>query len=236
MTTPIPIFIGYDPRERAATNVLIDSLYQHSSAPLAITPLVTPQLEAQGLYRRERDPRQSTAFSFSRFLVPHLMGYRGWALFMDCDMLCRGDIADLWALREEAYAVMCVKHAHVPQETVKFLGETQSAYEKKNWSSMMLLNMSRCTALTPEYVNSASGLELHRFRWLASEDEIGFVPDRWNHLVDVQPHPVAGAREGGPGLLHWTLGGPWFRENRTMGGDLAAEWFAARDDAHSLWH
>ena len=72
---PIPIFIGYDPRERAATNVLIDSLYQHSSVPLAITPLVTPQLEQQGLFHRERDPKQSTAFSFTRFLVPHLMGY-----------------------------------------------------------------------------------------------------------------------------------------------------------------
>ena len=78
---PIPIFIGYDPRERAATNVLIDSLYQQSSVPLAITPLVTPQLKAQGLYWRERDPKQSTAFSFSRFLVPYLMGYQGWALF-----------------------------------------------------------------------------------------------------------------------------------------------------------
>ena len=89
---PIPIFIGYDPRERAATNVLIDSLYQNSSVPLAITPLVTPQLEAQGLFRRERDPKQSTAFSFTRFLVPYLMGYEGWALFMDCDMLCRADI------------------------------------------------------------------------------------------------------------------------------------------------
>ena len=88
---PIPIFIGYDRRERAATNVLIDSLYQHSSVPLAITPLVTPQLEAQGLYWRERDPRQSTAFSFSRFLVPQLMGFEGWAIFMDCDMLCRSD-------------------------------------------------------------------------------------------------------------------------------------------------
>ena len=80
---PIPIFIGYDARERAATNVLIDSLYQHSSMPLAITPLVTRQLEAQGLYRRGRDPKQSTDFSFTRFLVPHLMTYQGWALFMD---------------------------------------------------------------------------------------------------------------------------------------------------------
>ena len=74
---PLPIFIGYDPRERAATNVLIDSLYQHSSVPLAITPLVTSQLEAQALYRRERDPKQSTAFSFTRFLVPQRVVLKG---------------------------------------------------------------------------------------------------------------------------------------------------------------
>ena len=77
----MPIFIGYDPRERVATNVLIDSLYQYSSAPLAITPLVTSQLEKQGLYRRGRDPKQSTAFSFTRFLVPHLMGYQGGIVY-----------------------------------------------------------------------------------------------------------------------------------------------------------
>ena len=231
-STPVPIFIGYDRRERAATNVLIDSLYQHSSVPLAITPLVTPQLEAQGLYWRERDPRQSTAFSFSRFLVPQLMGFEGWAIFMDCDMLCRSDIAELWALRDERYAVMCVQHQHVPDQEVKFLGETQSRYEKKNWSSLMLFNGSRCTALTPDYVNSASGLELHRFHWLGDDNLIGSLPmERWNHLVDVQKRPLAEPAA----LLHWTLGGPWFREQRTMGGPLAAEWFSARDDAMRLW-
>ena len=153
---PIPIFIGYDPRERAATNVLIDSLYQHSSVPLAITPLVTPQLEQQGLFRRERDPKQSTAFSFTRFLVPYLMGYQGWALFMDCDMLCRGDITQLWDQRDDRYAAMCVQHEHVPGETVKFLGEVQSSYTKKNWSSLMLLNCSRYLALTVGYLNTAN--------------------------------------------------------------------------------
>jgi hypothetical protein len=227
----IRLFIGYDPRERAATNVLIDSLYQHSSRPLAITPLVTPQLEAQGLFQRPRDPRQSTAFSFTRFLVPHLMGYRGWAIFMDCDMLCRGDIDALWRLRDDRFAVMCVQHEHVPQEAVKFLGEPQSPYPKKNWSSLMLLNCARCTALTPDYVNSASGLELHRFHWLAGDHEIGALPDCWNHLVDVQ----ARERAEQATLLHWTLGGPWFREQRTMGGPLAAEWFGSRDDAMALW-
>ncbi len=228
----IPIFIGYDPRERAATNVLIDSLYQHSSQPLAITPIVTPQL--QGVFNRERDPRQSTAFSFTRFLVPWMTGYRGWAIFMDCDMLCRGDIAELWALRDDRYAVQCVQHEHKPSETVKFLGEPQTPYPKKNWSSLMLLNCSRCTALTPDYVNTASGLELHRFHWLAGDHEIGALPDRWNHLVDVQEAPVAEAEEG-PTLLHWTLGGPWFREQFGMGGVLAAEWYRAREDAMALW-
>ena len=230
---PIPIFIGYDPRERAATNVLIDSLYRHSSRPLAISPIVTPQLAE--VFQRERDPKQSTAFSFTRFLVPWLMGYQGWAIFMDCDMLCRGDISELWALRDDRYAVLCVQHDHRPNESAKFLGEVQSAYPKKNWSSLMLLNCARCTALTPDYVNTASGLQLHRFDWLDGDHQIGALPDRWNHLVDVQPAPRQPAAEGGPTLLHWTLGGPWFREQRTMGGPLAAEWFSARDDALRLW-
>jgi len=231
MIQAIPIFIGVDPRERAATNVLIDSLYQHSSTPLAITPLHTPQLEIQGIYWRPRDPKQSTAFSFTRFLVPYLMGYKGWALFMDCDMLARGDIADLWALRDEQFAVQCVQHDHVPGETVKFLGEVQSAYPKKNWSSLMLLNCSRCTALTPNYVNTATGLELHRFHWLDGDHEIGAVPEGWNHLVAVQDPSKA---EAAP-LLHWTLGGPWFKAQRTMGAALAAEWFVARDQAFRLF-
>ena len=231
MSLPVAIFIGCDPRERAAANVLIDSLLQHSDRPLSITPLLTPQLEAQGLYWRQRDPRQSTAFSFSRFLVPHLMQYQGWAIFMDCDMLARGDIGQLWELRDDRFAVQCVQHSHVPSETVKFLGEVQSSYPKKNWSSLMLFNCSRCTALTPEYVNTASGLELHRFQWLAGDHEIGALPDCWNHLVDVQEPAKAEAAA----LLHWTLGGPWFKAQRTMGGALAAEWFAARDAAFRLY-
>ncbi len=227
----IPIFIGFDPRERAATNVLIDSLYQHSSTPLSITPLLTPQLEKQKIYYRKKDPKQSTAFSFTRFLVPYLMEYKGWAIFMDCDMLCRADITELWNQRDNKYSIMCVKHEHIPGEVKKFQGEVQSAYPKKNWSSLMLMDCSKCKELTVDYVNKASGLELHRFLWLRDDNLIGEINGNWNYLVGVQKEDDASNSK----LSHWTLGGPWFNDQRTLGGASAAEWFASRDKAFKLW-
>ncbi len=230
-TQLIKIFIGYDYRERAATNVLIDSIYQKASIPVCFIPLVISQLKKQGFYWRERDPKQSTDFSFSRFLVPKLMGYKGWAIFMDCDMLCKVDIKKLWDLRDEQYSVMCVKHDHNPTENIKFLGEIQSNYPKKNWSSLMLFNCEKCKKLTPSYVNKASGLDLHRFNWLKSDSEIGGIPMNWNFLVDVQKSML----NSDPNMLHWTLGGPWFNEQALKGDKFSLEWFRARDNAIKLW-
>ena len=181
MTIPIKIYIGFDPRETIAFHVLAHSIHVRSSLPVSITPLMLDQLR-QAL-TRERHPLQSTDFSFSRFLTPFLSEYAGWSVFMDCDMLMRDDIARLYALRDERYAVMVVKHDHVPKEAVKFLDQPQSAYQKKNWSSVMLFNNARCRALTPHYVNHASGLELHQFKWVGNDDLIGQIPARWNHLV-----------------------------------------------------
>ena len=215
----INIFIGYDPREAVAWNVLASSIHRRASEPVAVAPLMLSQLH--GVYTRERHPLQSTAFSFSRFLTPYLSGFDGWSLFMDCDMLMLDDVARLWALRDDRYAVMVVKHDHVPRETVKFLGEPQSKYEKKNWSSVMLFNNARCRALTPDYVNRATGLELHQFKWLGDDALIGELPSRWNHLVGYDV-PRADA-----GLVHYTLGGPYFPEY--AGCEYAREWFAERD-------
>lgn len=204
---PARVFIGYDPREEVAVNVLSASFQAHASIPVQIAQVRLDQLK--GVYRREPDPKQSTAFSFSRFLVPWLAGYRGWALFIDADMLCLGDIAELWALRDERRAVQVVKHQHDCEPGLKFQGMPQTPYGRKNWSSVMLFNCERCRALTPEFVNSATGLELHQFRWLA-DAEIGELPPAWNVLVGVQELPPE------PKVLHYTLGGPWFDDCRTM--------------------
>ena len=158
----IRIFIGYDSREAVAFNVLSHSIHARASEPVEIAPLMLSQL--QNVFKREAHPLQSTEFSFSRFLVPHLSQYKGWSLFCDCDMLMLDDLANLWDLRDETYAVQVVKHEHNPKETKKFLNNPQSRYEKKNWSSVILFNNAKCMALTPAYVNTATGLELHQFK------------------------------------------------------------------------
>ena len=232
----IPIFIGYDFRERAATNVLIDSLYQHSTYPLSITPLVTSQLVKQGYHNRERDEKQSTDFSFTRFLVPFLMNFEGWAIFMDCDMLCFSDIGELWEQRNDKYSLLCVKHNHKPQEGKKFQGEIQSSYPKKNWSSLMLFNCKKCKSLTIDYVNKSSGLDLHRFNWLESNNQIGSIKgDGWNRLLLEDSVTKDFHKDGKSKLVHWTLGGPWFKDQRNKGGTFSTAWFCARDEAMRLW-
>jgi hypothetical protein len=212
---PIRIFIGYDPRETVAFSVLAHSINARASVPVSITPLMLSQLA--GVYTRERHPLQSTDFSFTRFLAPYLCGYQGWALFMDCDMLMVDDIARLWALRDENFAVQVVKHNHVPREEVKFLNAAQTKYEKKNWSSVMLFNCAKCTVLTPQFVNTASGLELHQFKWLDDDALIGEIPHRWNHLVG---YDAAGAEVSN---LHYTQGGPYFDAYRDC--DHAEDWW-----------
>ena len=216
----IRIFVGYDPRETVAFHVLSHSIHSRASVPVSVTPLMLDQLD--GLMWRERHNLQSTDFSFSRFLVPYLCHYEGWAVFMDCDMLMLDDVANLWRLRDDHYAVQCVKHDHRPSEDTKFLNQTQTQYEKKNWSSVMLFNTTKCTTLTPKYVNTASGLALHRFHWLNNDNLIGEIPPRWNHLVDYDPEQSVSDISN----LHFTTGGPYFEAYRSCG--YASLWFEER--------
>ena len=152
------VFIGYDPSEEIALHVLRSSIERRASRPVSFHRLDLKQLQNCGLMTRERHPLQSTEFSFSRFLVPYLSGYQGYSLFMDCDMLMRADIVDLFNEFDPEYAVQVVKHDYVPKDSVKFLGNMQTTYQKKNWSSLMLFNNKKCHALTPESVNTESGL------------------------------------------------------------------------------
>lgn len=216
----IRVFVGYDSHLPVLYNVLQHSIQVRASEPVSITPVMLSQLK--GVFERPRDPLSSTEFSFSRFLVPYLSGFEGWSLFIDNDMLMLGDIAELWSLRDERYAVMCTKHEHRPTAHVKFLNTIQTRYEKKNWSSCMLFNNARCTALSPQFVNVATGLELHQFKWLSSDALIGEIPLRWNHLADCNQESTEQ-----PLMIHYTLGGPYFKEYQNC--EFSTEWFMERD-------
>lgn len=210
------VFIGYDPRESVAFYTLAHSILRRASVPVSITPLMRSQLK--GIYRRGRGPTESTEFSLTRFLVPRLSGFRGWSVFMDCDMLCRSDIAELATRIERGAdkAVLVCKHEYVPKTERKFLDQVQTKYARKNWSSLMAFNNARCTALSEDYVNAATGLDLHRFAW-TEDGSIGELPLEWNWLVGEYDYR-ADAK-----IVHYTLGGPYFDDYRDC--DYAAEWF-----------
>ena len=223
--TPLPIYIGYDPNEKIALHVLAHSIMTRASRPVAIIPLMQQSLRLSGAWDRERGPTESTEFSLTRFMVPFLSDYRGVSIFMDCDILCRCDITELefemrkFEFSDQGPAVLVCKHDYTPKSVTKFLGQQQTNYKCKNWSSMMVFNNAKCKALTLDYVNTATGLDLHRFNWL-EEEQVGGLPLDWNWLVgEYEPNPDARC-------LHYTLGGPWFKETERC--DQADLWFEER--------
>lgn len=211
----LTVYIGWDPAETEAYKVAEHSCIAKSSQPVRVIPLKAHELyqwrllwrpvEFSGPLMRDHlsSAPQATQFASSRFLVPSLHK-SGWALFIDCDMLFLDDVAELFSYADPRYAVMCVKHNHQPKETKKMGGHEQTAYQRKNWSSVMLWNCDHPSnnRLTVEMINSWPGLLLHRFAWLKDE-EIGELPAEWNWLVNVSPKPKQ------PKLAHYTLGGPW---------------------------
>jgi len=218
---PLKIFIGYDHAESVAFHTMCSSIIRRASVPVSIVPIALSTLK--DILPRERDPMQSNEFAFSRFLVPYLCNYEGRAVFMDCDMLIIDDIANLFALAVDDYAVQVVKHDHTPITDMKYLGQKQTQYPMKNWSSVMLFNNEKCKNLTPEYINKAPGLDLHQFKWLEGPHQIGDLPLEWNYLVDYYPHQRVDTLCN----LHYTEGGPYFEDYRDC--SYGKEWWEEYD-------
>jgi lipopolysaccharide biosynthesis glycosyltransferase len=214
---PIPIFVGYDPREAVVYHTCANSIIRHASRPVAIIPL------ALNLFTdyTETHTDGSNHFIYSRFLVPHLMDYLGHAIFIDGDMIVRADIAELWDLRDYTVDVQVVKHDYQTRMTEKYLGAKNENYPRKNWSSVILWNCQNPAnkRLTPQFIEKATGAELHRFTWIKDE-RIGELPREWNWLPDEFGINVEAK------LLHYTLGTPSFHEFATT--PMGDEWHRER--------
>lgn len=222
----LPVYIGWDSREAVAADVCSHSIKKRTPAAVKIKYLKHRELRKDGVFSRPwlvdgptggwtdlLDNRPfSTEFSHTRFLVPSLMKYKGWALFCDSDMVFLTDIGDLFALCNDKYAVMCVKHIHKPApQSMKMDGRQQLSYHRKNWSSFVLFNCGHPSnaCLTPERVNFMKGSDLHSFSWL-KEHEIGDLPYSYNFISGVSPKLEKSGQM--PDVIHYTEGGPWFPE------------------------
>jgi len=198
------------------------------SVPLDIQRISQLDLEKRGVWKRAQDPKQSTQFTYSRFYLPYLMNYKGWAYFCDDDFLILQDFAELIDLCDDKYAIMCVQHDYKPTETSKLRGCEQALYPRKNWSSSFLINCGHPAnkACTLKLLNEAPhGGFLHRFTWITDDSLIGEIPMKWNFLVGWHDK----FKTGVPGCVHYTLGGPWYpdyREALPPLNDYQEEWFA----------
>lgn len=220
----INLYYGFDNRESIGAAVFQHSVVTRSSHPVAFIPL---HLDNMKKFYTEDHTDGSNDFIYSRFLIPYLQGYTGWAIFMDgSDMLCQADIAELWSLRDPFdKAVQVVKHNYATKQNRKYVGTDMEAdnedYPRKNWSSVMLINCAHYAwrQVTPEFVQRSSGSILHRFAFM-TDDEIGDLPKEWNHIViENEPNPQAK-------LVHYTLGIPAFKHYEHC--EFSDQWFHER--------
>lgn len=244
----LSIYIGYDSREAICSDVASHSIRKRTETPINISYLKHRDLRKSGAFLRpwlvESDTGNwkdlidnkpfSTEFSHTRFLVPFLMKYRGWALFMDSDMVFLSDVKKLFALCDDKFAVMCVKHQHKPKRGEKMDGRAQLSYHRKNWSSFVLFNCGHSSNrdLTPAQVNSMRGADLHAFTWLR-DNEIGALPYSYNYIPNVSPK-LAPERGGMPDVIHYTDGGPWFPECQDV--PYAGTWLEEYEDFQQNGH
>ena len=221
----INFFIGYDPKEDIAYRICKYSLLKRASTTVKVFSLKLDELIAKKLYTRTVDPLASTQFTYSRFLVPKLMNYTGWAVFCDCDFIFLDDVNNLIKNLDNSKALYCVQHDYTPKEKHKMDGQKQTIYPRKNWSSFILFNCSHPSTknLTVETVNSENGAYLHQFKWCKNE-EIGKLDERWNWLEGW----TSNHNNNKPFAVHYTRGGPWFSEWQDV--EYAKEWINERDE------
>lgn len=228
------IFVGRDKRctaQALSYDACINSMIQYFdvNTEVQFIGLFKDQLIKDGIYNREDDAKQSTEFTYTRFLVPYLSNYNGVSLFCDSDFIFNCDVMEILKYFDKNNSVTCVKHEYKEcKSKFKMDGKPQEWYPRKNWSSLMLFNNEHedCKKLIPELISTESARYLHRMEW-TTDDKIGEIPKEWNYLVGYyEKKPFSEIK-----ALHYTDGVPWYKNYRNC--DYADEWFSSLEqDKH----
>ena len=213
MVEPVDIVVGFDQKEDVAYHTFVQSVINTATLPVRFLPL---NINSLSTYKEVHEDG-SNNFIYSRFLVPYLLNFKGWAIYADGDMVCLEDIKKLWDLRDENYAVQVVKHNYKTKITKKYLGHKNEDYPRKNWSSLILWNCKHPShkVLTPKFIQKQSGAYLHRFSWI-KDNEIGELIKEWNWLA------MEYEEKDDINLIHYTIGTPCFKEYENT--SLASYW------------
>ncbi|MBX4994136.1 hypothetical protein ABID08_006144 [Rhizobium binae] len=215
----IRVFVGTDRSQMLAVNVLEYSIKRHTDAKVEVFGMLDLPVPAP------LDPRngQRTGFSFSRFTIPALNGYKGKAIYMDADMIVMKDIQGLWNIPFDGAKIIVqqeVKHTEVT--TAK---EGAPAARKKQ-CAVMLIDCAACDWKVEEIV---LGMDERKYDYdqlmsefcILEESEVKYgVPFEWNSLEHWDANTC---------LLHYTdvytqpwtysghpLGYIWFNEVNRM--------------------
>ncbi len=211
MTPKLTIYIGYDEKEKINYDVLVHSINRNQSNPVTIKPLIQSELRKSGSYYRDSQDGCATEFGFTRFLVPHLNDYQGWAVFMDCDMLLTRDPWEIMDHTNPEKSALCCQHDYKSSTNIKMDNMKQGSFPRKNWSSFILYNCEHpdCKRLTPESIANGSPAYLHQFKW-TTDNKLGIMPLEFNWLVGEYDLYQKGKEL--PFNLHYTLGSPAFAD------------------------
>ena len=213
MNDIVDVVVGFDQREAVAYHAFTQSVIEKSSIPIRFLPLNINSLNDY----KETHKDGSNEFIYSRFLVPYLMNFKGWAIYADGDMVCLEDIKKLWNLRDNKYAIQVVKHDYKTKIKKKYWGNKNENYPRKNWSSLILWNCEHKShkILTPDFIQKQTGAFLHRFNWI-KDSEIGDINKEWNWLA------MEYEEKQDINLIHYTIGTPCFEEYQNS--SLASYW------------
>lgn len=245
------VFIGYDSREPIAYDVAKHSILKRTKGNVSVHPLNQHVMRELGIYNRPVDKLGSTEFTFSRFWVPYLMDFEGLGIFIDCDFIVNCDIMEMFDLAEKAFenpniAVAVCKHDYVPREGAKMDNQAQHLYPRKNWSSSMVFNckhhLNQRLGLSTLNDPNLTGKFFHRLQWLGdsidddvnmkeSEEHIASLPIDFNWLSgEYKDGEHLPAGRDTPRIVHYTLGGPWFTDERCWNYPYTELWLRETEE------
>ena len=242
MDQVVHIAIPVDGKYREYAEVTVASARRGSSLPIEVhyidwTVIDRERLEALGRWH-------GSAIAFSRLYLAELFPNLDWVITCDADVLFRGDIAELWALRDNAVSFIAHKDCPLPPHPY-----TQSHYdwykahglEIKDWSTYFadglgLANLKRWREIgyQIEFERLAKAYDdwpspdMMILNYVLQDDK-KLLPIEWDCFSGDENADVDWSKSG---AVHFVEDSPWHRYKVThLASDLVEEWWSVAESA-----